>query len=556
MTENYRNANKAGLCLAAILLAVVWFANLEYRALIHPDEGRYAEIPREMVVKGDWITPRLNDLKYFEKPPLQYWATALAYEAFGEHNWTARLYPALTGFVGVLLIFFAGRRLFGSTVAMASAFILASSFLYLLGSQVLTLDMGLTFFLNLALISFLLAQQAETNTRNRRGWMWLAWSAMALAVLSKGVIGIVLPGLALLGYTVWHRDWGLWRRLHLASGLALFLLITAPWFIAVSLREPTFPDFFFVREHFQRFAQAGHHRPGAWWYFLPILVLGMLPWIGLLATALRPGDRSAAPSVNTGVDARRFLLTWCIVVFVFFSLSQSKLPFYILPVLPPLALLVALGLATLSGRQLAVRFALVVLLAMVMLAGLPAIARLAAGKFPPELAAAYQPWLALAVLWLLLFAFAATLLAWRNRRQAAVLAMAIAGLGFGQIALTESNKLAPAMSSHQMVERLGREPGTFDRRVPFFSIEQYDQTLPFYLKRPVTLVNYAGELAMGIALEPDKAIADERAFSARWRTFDQAYAILPIRELPEFDREGLPYREVARDWRRVVIARR
>lgn len=552
MTENHRNVNNTRLWLAAILLAVVWFANLEYRVLIHPDEGRYAEIPREMVVKGDWITPRLNDLKYFEKPPLQYWATTLAYEAFGEHNWTARFYPALTGFVGVLLIFFAGRRLFGITVAMASAFILASSFLYLLGAQALTLDMGLTFFLNLALISFLLAQQAETTTRGRRGWMWLAWSAIALAVLSKGVIGIVLPGLALLGYTVWHRDWGLWRRLHLASGLVLFLLIAAPWFIAVSLREPTFPDFFFVREHFQRFAQAGHNRTGAWWYFLPILALGMLPWLGLLITALRPGAR---PRGKTGIDSRRFLLVWCFSIFLFFSLSQSKLPFYILPILPPLALLMALELVTFPSRRLAGRFAPIALLAMVMLSLLPAVGRFAAGKVPPELLIAYQPWLTVAVLWLLLFSLAATLLAWRNRPQAAVLLMAIAGLGFAEIALTESNELAPGMSSYVIVDNLRSEVDAFDPRVPFFSIEQYDQTLPFYLKRPVTLVNHADELAMGIDLEPEKAIADERAFSARWRTLDQAYAILPIRELPEFNREGLPYRDVARDWRRVVIAR-
>ena len=554
-SENSSTHKSARLWLAAIAVAAVWFAGLEYRALMNPDEGRYAEIPRELVVKGDWITPRLNDLKYFEKPPLQYWATALAYEALGEHNWTARLYPALTGLLGVLVAFFAGRRLFGDTVGLVGAAILSSSFLYLLGAQVVTLDMGLTFFLQLALLGFLLAQRDGASSRSRRQWMWLAWLALGLAVLSKGMIGIVLPGLAVLAYSLWQRDWDLWRRLHLGSGMLLFLLVAAPWFIAVSLQNANFPEFFFMREHIQRFVLQEHQRLGPWWYFLPVLLLGMFPWVGLLGNLL-PGERPGASAGNASVDAPRFLLAWCIVVVAFFSLSRSKLPFYVLPVLPPLALLIALSVTTLSCRQLAMRFALIVVLAILILTHLPALVGLTAQKFPRELVAMYQPWLAVSVLWLLVFASAATLLAWRNRRVAAVLAMAIAGLGFGKIALTGSNELAPALSSRQIVGRLDREPDAFDRRVPFFSIEEYDQTLPFYLKRPVTLVNYAGELAMGIGLEPAKAIADESEYFTHWQALDLAYAILPIRELAEFSRQGMPYREVARDWRRVVISRR
>ncbi|MFZ1547852.1 MAG: glycosyltransferase family 39 protein, partial [Candidatus Nitrotoga sp.] len=113
-----------------LMVAVIWFGTLEYRKLIKPDEGRYAEIPREMVVSGDWVTPRLNDLKYFEKPPLQYWATATAYTLLGEHQWTSRLWPALTGFFGLLLVWFAGTRLFGREAGQYAALILGSSLLY------------------------------------------------------------------------------------------------------------------------------------------------------------------------------------------------------------------------------------------------------------------------------------------------------------------------------------------------------------------------------------------------------------------------------------------
>ncbi|MDO9054202.1 MAG: phospholipid carrier-dependent glycosyltransferase, partial [Gallionella sp.] len=178
-----------------IVVAAIWFANLEYRTLIKPDEGRYAEIPREMVVSGDWVTPRLNDLKYFEKPPLQYWATATAYTVFGEHPWTTRLWVGLTGFAGLLLVWLVGLRLFGREAAGYAALLLSSSLLYVLMSHINTLDMGVTFFISLGLFALLLGQ-SETNVKKQRNWMWLAWAGMALAVLSKGLMGIILPGAA------------------------------------------------------------------------------------------------------------------------------------------------------------------------------------------------------------------------------------------------------------------------------------------------------------------------------------------------------------------------
>ena len=129
-----------------IAIAIIWFANLEYRTLIKPDEGRYAEIPREMVASGDWVTPRLNELKYFEKPPLQYWATATAYPLFGEHQWTSRLWAGLTGFAGILLVWFAGLRLFGREAAGYAALLLSSSLLYVRMGHINPLDMGVFFF--------------------------------------------------------------------------------------------------------------------------------------------------------------------------------------------------------------------------------------------------------------------------------------------------------------------------------------------------------------------------------------------------------------------------
>lgn len=231
---------RAGFLAALVAFTLVWFGVLDYRKLIKPDEGRYAEIAREMAVSGDWVTPRLNGIKYFEKPPLQYWSTAAAYKAFGEDEWTARLWPALTGLLGILLAWYAGRRLFGEQAGMFASVALASSLLYLGMGHFNTLDMGLACFLEAAVFGFLLAQDG-----NQR-WMLFAWAALALAVLSKGIVALVLTGATLVLYSLLTRDFSPWRRLEPLRGIVIFLVITAPWFVAVSIANPEFPRFFFI----------------------------------------------------------------------------------------------------------------------------------------------------------------------------------------------------------------------------------------------------------------------------------------------------------------------
>src|SRR5207302_4024230 len=152
----------------------------------------------------------------------------------------------------------------------------------------------------------LLAQHAGT-ARERRGWMWMAWAALALATLTKGLIGIVLPGAALVAYTLATRDWALWRRLHLVSGLTLFLAIAAPWFVAVSRANPGFFDFFFIHEHFTRFLTNEHRRTGARWFFVPILLVGLLPWVVVFFAAL-PRTWTLAPREVNGLSWPPFRL--------------------------------------------------------------------------------------------------------------------------------------------------------------------------------------------------------------------------------------------------------
>jgi len=555
-----REGLRGGALIAVVLaFTLIWFANLEHRRLIHPDEGRYAEIPREMVATGDWLTPRLNGIKYFEKPALQYWITAAAYEAFGIHPWTARIWPALSGFLGVVFLAFVGLRLGGPTLALYSGAALGGCLWYVANGHILTLDMGLTFWMSLGFGAFVLAQRETAEPAETRRWMLLAWAALALAVLSKGLVGVVLPGGAFVTYSLLNRDWQIWKRLHLLGGLALLLVITAPWFVAVSMANREFFDFFFIHEHFTRFLTTEHHRSGGWWYFVPLLLVGILPWLPI---ALARGHRTWIDSgPPTRFSWQRFALAWAGFIFVFFSASGSKLPSYILPIFPPLALLVAWQLSVLPAKRLARLFAptaviwsIIAVITIVFERNI--LEHIVTERQPLAPLMDYARWIQAGCL----TAAASSIGAWAcfrlERRTAGALALAFGTLLFTQLAVSGYDTIAESRSSEPLLTRVVAEHGALRKDVPFYSVRMYDQTVPWYLGRTVTQVEHEDELAMGIASEPGRAIKTVKEWTPRWQAIDQAYAIMPPDTFEELRREGLPMRVLGRDPRRVLVARR
>ena len=196
---------------AAVCFTVLWFALLAGRPLYEPDEGRYAEIPREMLSGGDWVIPHLNALAYLEKPPLQYWLTALVYRGFGENEFTARLCTGLAGYLSLATLFVLGARLWGLDAGVRALLYASASALFVLLGHQLTLDMSLSFSLLASLGCFLLAQVRRDDAVPWRGWMLGCWAAMAFAVLTKGLIGVLIPAATLGSYVIWQRDWPLLR---------------------------------------------------------------------------------------------------------------------------------------------------------------------------------------------------------------------------------------------------------------------------------------------------------------------------------------------------------
>jgi len=538
---------------AFLICALIWFAGLEYRGLFMPDEGRYADIAREMLDADDWVTPRLNGIKYLEKPPLQYWATAGAFSVLGVDEWTARLWPAYTGFLGIALTAFAGFRLSPRSSWLPTALTLAGCWGYFLGGQFLTLDMGLTFFLTVAMLGFLLSRRAGIPLAEERSWMIFGWAGMACAVLSKGIVGIVIPALALLVYVAIERDLSPLKRLHWVPGLAAFAAIAMPWFVLAQHRNPEFFHFFFIHEHFERYLLPDHHRPGPWWYFVPVLLIGLLPWTPSIPAALARAWRTpAAP----GFRLDRFLVIWAGVVIVFFSASHSKLPGYILPAVPAILLLFARHYPGLSEPlRRAPAFACVAsgLALAVFAAALPALsARLSWTQFDAE----YAIWLFAAALVLSAAGFAALRLLRRARQEASLAVLGLGSLLAVQLALSGTHLLDERYSSERLVETVVGEKKQFPREPPFYSVASFDQSVPFYLGRPVTLVGYKDELAPGIAAEPGKYVGSVEEFLGRWDGHGEAFAIMTPHLYEKLRQQGLPGRVLARDTHRIIVARR
>lgn len=546
MTDTNKSRAVAGVLLLAFV--TLWLYTLGARTLVPSDEARYAEMAREMVATGDWITPRLNGIKYFEKPPLQTWMNALTFSAFGLGEWQARLWTGLCGLFGIFLTAYTGQRLFGSRAGINAGLVLGSCLLWDALGHFNALDMGLAAMMTLALCGLLLAQRTGATPNERRNWMLACWAGMALAVMSKGLIGIVLPGAVLVLYTLFSRDWGIWKRLHLFAGLLLFFAITVPWFVLVSLKNPEFARFFFIHEHFERFLTKVHRREGAWHYFIPILILGIVPWLGLLIQSLWAARKDG----SNGFRPKTLLLVWSVFIFVFFSVSSSKLPSYILPIFPALALLIGLHLERASHRTLMFNAGLTALAGAAGLAYAPKIPGLGETGIEHALYTAYQPWLVACFALALAGGLLAALLA-RRARQWSIVVLAAAGFLATQAAMLGHEPLGRDKAGLDHVPAIEAEM-TPDTRL--YAVGAYEQALPFYLRRTFTLVGHTDEMTFGLEQEPQLWIPTYEAFAEQWTTDRaagrKAIGVFSHDAWAELRKAGLPARVIAEDWRRVI----
>ncbi|MES2049172.1 MAG: glycosyltransferase family 39 protein [Pseudomonadota bacterium] len=533
---------------------LVWFYMLGARTLVPTDEGRYAEMAREMAATGDWITLRLNGIKYFEKPPLQTWMNALTFELFGLGNWQARLWTGLCGLLGIALVVHTGRKVFNLRVGIISGLILASSLMWSAASHYNSLDLSVAAMMAISLCSLLLSQRDDASKSEQRNYMLLCWIGMALAVMTKGLIGIVLPGGVLFVYTFVARDWSIWKRLHMGKGLLIFFAIVSPWFILIALKNPEHPQFFFIHEHLQRFTSNVHKRYQPPHFFVAVLALGILPWLGLLLQGLWSGVKKE----TAGFQAKKMLLVWTLFIFVFFSISNSKLIGYILPIFPSLAILIACQIETASSKTLRFAAGLFTLAGLAGLAyALMASTKIATLDIPAverALNQAFLPWLVVACVVICLGGILAIIIAPRGK-DSALIGLAVSGFLAGQILMLGYEPWGQYRAGLQYVKAIQAE---LKPDSPIYSVGQYEQCLPFYLRRTLTLVEFPDELSFGLEQQPELWIEKREDFVKKWRA-DAAggidsIAIVRASIYQDFLQDALPMRIIGQDSKRVIVS--
>jgi 4-amino-4-deoxy-L-arabinose transferase-like glycosyltransferase len=530
------------------LASAVFFFHLGSYGLWEPDEARYAEIAREMLASRNFIVPHLNYVAYIEKPPLLYWLGAIWMALFGVNEFAARLTPALAALAGVLMTWVFVLRTMGHGRALLAGAILTTSTLYAVLAQVLTTDMLLAATVTVAL--FALYLHCSEGGR----WCWLGYAAIAMGLLAKGPVAAAIPILTLAIFLWWQGELpGAIRRFHALAGGAMVALIAAPWFIAVAIREPGFVDFYFIGEHLRRFFESSYSHGQPFYYYLPVVAAGMMPWT-LMAPFIAWRALARTP-------AGRFCIVAATVVIVMFSAASAKLIPYILPAVAPIAVLLADGIFSRAfppGAEVGapppgvrVRFAAVgVFLSLLGVAML--VAAMTAPLFSSPYVVAARPALyALGLVGAAGGALVAEIFRhWRvDAGLAAMVLVTAIALGAGSYVRLEAEPLRSYAALARTVQ--ARAPDA-----TLICYPRYVQALPFYTRRRVILVGAPTELAFGQTHAADGSryfFRTEDDVLRLWNLPRPVVLVIDERELNKLRERLGEFTVIGSEWRKRAI---
>jgi 4-amino-4-deoxy-L-arabinose transferase-like glycosyltransferase len=446
------------LIVAAIAIGV----HLGGSPLLDADEGRNGEVGREMAATNNYVVPHLNGLPYLDKPIVYFAAEAAAMEVLGPTEIAARL-PAyvFTLFTAALVFWFANRR-WGRIEALVATIAFLAMPLTIAFARTVIFDSALTFFIVLSIISFY-----EAVENRQRRWATLAWAAIAMGILTKGPVALALPLMIAIPFAIWRKSF---RYLGSIGGLVAFVVIVTPWVWAMQQAVPDFLQYVLVTETAARLATDELKRTGALWYFVPYLVAGALPWTLAVATTWKREWRTDPRVV--------YLLLWIIVPFVFFSLSQSKRPQYILPLMPPIALLVAHGWAVLRIRVAAITIAVFGLLLVIA----PLTPQFTERMKPVVIAPAKLAGFGLGAV----FVAGGVVALFARRRELALAALSAPMLAIPLIAGPLMDALGERRSAKAFVQEMAQHlrPDT-----QIIGVEAFTGSMAFYARRPIIVAS-------------------------------------------------------------------
>jgi 4-amino-4-deoxy-L-arabinose transferase-like glycosyltransferase len=337
------NRTRTDSLLLAGFCAFLFLYGLAQFGLIGADEPRYAQVAREMLQRHDWVTPTLGGQPWLEKPPLYYWQAMVAYAIFGVSDWAARLPSALDATLLVLAVYFFLRR-FRPGVELDGALIVASSAGIVGYARAASMDMALAAAFTIGMLGWWAWRESGKNI-----YLATFYALMALGTLAKGPVALFLAGVVIVLYAAAAREWRLILKTLWLPGILLFCAIALPWYFAVQMRNPDFFREFVLEQNLGRFSKNLYHHTESVWYYLPVTALALVPWTAFVIAAFVRRIRlwwaerrfASAAEGDSGSRVGVFACCWLIVPVVFFSISQSKLPGYILPAIPAGALLLA-----------------------------------------------------------------------------------------------------------------------------------------------------------------------------------------------------------------------
>jgi 4-amino-4-deoxy-L-arabinose transferase-like glycosyltransferase len=482
--------SRVAVALLALATVFLLFHDLGGAALFNPDEGRNAEIAREVLETRDWITPHYNFLPRIEKPMFFYAATALSYKLFGVSEAAARLPSALAALAILVMTYFFVRRIAGERAALWSALALVTAVQFNIFARIVIVDMVLAFFITAALMAFYLANIAEAQKVKRR-YYFVMYAAAAGATLVKGPIGFIFPGMIVVAYIAMGRKWSTLKEMDLGWGVLIFLLIVTPWYAVAEARRPGYLAYFLGQEHFARFLTPRYNRGKPWHYFFGVVAVGFFPWTLIL-------PRIAARLWRRRDDFAMFTVLWAVVPFVFFSFSKSKMSEYLLPIYPALAALagttLAYGLKRIDLGLLAAAWLLLGLTSLYLFVGLfaPAAVPAVGREFVAQLPRAELAPMALVAALVFLAAAWTTLAAPLERL------MPLCCVAFAAVFFLAHRVIAPISlerSDKALAHRSAALVRPADAPVPVVIYDTYLPSLPFYLgiHRPMPVVAHRGD---------------------------------------------------------------
>lgn len=509
------------LFFLAIGLTLIYSFLLSYRPLSVPDEARYAEIPREMVVTGNYTTPHLNYIKYFEKPAFFYWLQAGAIKLWGDTELAVRIPNVLMAILGCILTYATGRLLYNRRVGFWSSLILASSSLYFVMGHLVTIDMTLSTLLTGSLFCFLLGVKASKPRQQQIAFYGL-YIFSALAVLTKGLIGAIFPALIIGTWILLQHEWQLLKKICLPTGLLIFFAIAAPWHILVQWHNPEFFRFYFLDQQFLRYFTNEANRSQPFGFFLAVLLLGFLPWAAFIVQAYSY-SLAIAWRQRTQNKFTFFLLLWPTLIFAFFFFSHSQLIPYILPVFPPLAIIVGRYLADQIGLPQPYRgtqWGYTSIALLIFLTALGALLINNSHKLLVLTTIKVELW-AICIIWVASSALA-TLYIWRGRSATSFSIMLVSSFLVYFLVLiampkADTRSIRPLALTIKPLLQPGDEVVTY---------ENYYQDLPFYLKRRITIVDWQNELEFGMQHQDTKDwMIQQGNFWQLWNSAKKVYML-------------------------------